>query len=96
MEENNIQHLQEQMQRIELINDPNTNTVKSVETHSVITVSFFDKDTKQLSYLIGIEGLYLRERIDILDPLIYNLVARYAEIYNLYTPCLFQYRLCEF
>jgi 8-oxo-dGTP pyrophosphatase MutT (NUDIX family) len=79
------------MQRIELINDPNTNTVKSVETHSVITVSFFDKDTKQLSYLIGIEGLYLRERIDILDPLIYNLVARYAEIYNLYTPCLFQY-----
>jgi 8-oxo-dGTP pyrophosphatase MutT (NUDIX family) len=89
--ENNIEQIQQQIQRIELNSNIDTNHIKKIETHSVITVSFFDKNTNQLSYLVGIEGIYLRELIDILDPLIYKLVARYAEMYNLYTPCLFQY-----
>jgi 8-oxo-dGTP pyrophosphatase MutT (NUDIX family) len=78
------------MEHIEFIGSK-TISEPTLETHNVITVSYFDKTTNQLSYLIGIEGVYLRERINILHPIIYTLVARYAEIYNLYTSCLFQY-----
>jgi len=78
------------MERIEFIG---SKTLKPpvLETHNVIVVSYFDKTTNQLSYLIGIEGVYLRERINILDPLIYELIVKYSEMYNLHTDCLFQY-----
>jgi 8-oxo-dGTP pyrophosphatase MutT (NUDIX family) len=68
------------------------NNIQKLETHSIILVSLFDSQTKQMAYLLGREGLYLSERIEILQYEIHELLLIYHKKYNLQiSPFVFQY-----
>jgi 8-oxo-dGTP pyrophosphatase MutT (NUDIX family) len=62
------------------------------ETHSIILVSLFDTQAKKMAYLLGREGLYLSERIEILHSDILELLLIYHNKYNLdISSYVFQY-----